>query len=81
MVAACEAVAAAAGYDHIYIQAAIRQRDRGNILGDWLPMGYNAAVATYERAGYDTWRPKAGLLDWDKVDRSAVLMHKHFCEW
>ncbi|KAK9835072.1 hypothetical protein WJX81_008531 [Elliptochloris bilobata] len=78
LIAACEAVALAAGFPDLYIQAATTARDPGSPLGGWLNQAYTAAEATYARAGYEAWRPPApDLLHWDSVDRSAVLMHKH----
>eukprot|EP00884_Botryococcus_braunii_P016566 jgi/Botrbrau1/3593/Bobra.0078s0044.1 len=80
LVRACESLAERVGFPDIYIQAATRQRDRANLLGDWMQTDYATALMTYVRAGYDTWRPKAHLLGWNKVDRSAVLMHRHLAE-
>jgi hypothetical protein len=45
LVAACEGVAAAAGFPDMYIQAATILRDGGNPLGGWLSQEYKARAA------------------------------------
>ena len=44
LIAACEAVALAAGFPDLYIQAALTVRDYGSPLGGWLNQVWNFTV-------------------------------------
>lgn len=44
LIAACEAVALAAGFPDLYIQAALTVRDYGSPLGGWLSQVWDPVI-------------------------------------